>query len=242
MPAKSTASTDERRMTARSLSRVTLSVLFALTVGLGFTAGCGSADESQRTVIVDASEGLPFQSLSDWKSYADAVVVLRVTDERAESDPAAPDSAQIAPLRYVATEFEEVIWSRLEQPPTRLDFLTQGWEMLDGKQVPAASSEGPRLEVGERYLAAVVVGGVRPGVMTASSVLLIDGDTVTAGERSTPFVQSNLEGRSLEDVANAVRAAEPDPLAAKYERLPPMERYSAVVEERSSLEASGPED
>jgi len=242
MSARSTASTDERRMTVRSSSRRTLSVLLALAVGLGFAAACGSADESPQMATVDASEGLPFESLSDWKSYADAVVVLRVTDERAESDPAAPDSAQIAPLRYVTTEFEQVIWSRSEEQPKRLEFLTQGWEILGGKRVPAAPSEGPRLEVGERYFAAVVVGGVRPGVMTASSVLLIDGDTVTAGERSTPFVQSNLEGRSLEDVANAVGAAEPDPLAAKYERLPPMDRYSAVVEERSSLASPGSGD
>lgn len=182
--------------------------------------------------MVRALESIGFDSLSDWKSFADWVVVVRVTSEERRPDPAAATSGDSTPSRYVHVTVERILWARDRRPAGSLTFLTYGWIEASGQEVPVRAAGGPRLEVDGRYLMGMIAEP-RVGALSASSVLPVAGGRVQVDGATIGFARS-LDGLTVDEVATRLEAARPDPLAAEHPELPPAARASLV---RASREA-----
>lgn len=212
--------------TRRSKSMVLIVVCVALVFGLG---SCSDGAGEEKFAAAGASESLPFTSLVDWVSYGSQVAVFEVVSEEeiAGSDEDEPEPST---LRRLSVVVERVLWSSGPQPD-RLSLVTFGWrENADGRR-PVGPSEGPRLEVGGRYVGSLVDfsggSGTRWGVQTGSSVLLVEGDTVRASDRASPAAE-RLDNMSIDELASELSETEPDPLAASLSHLPPAERSLQV--------------
>lgn len=173
-------------------------------------------------------EMLPFESLRDWRSYADLVAVVEVAEERSAIDPVAKEAATADPLRYVTLTVQRTLWSRRPAPPEDVEIQTWGWTRIDGDLVDEIPADGPRLEVGQAYVIGLVLGK-KPGAMTMSSVLPLDGEVIDLDRGETAFPTA-LDGLTVDELQERLLATEPDPVAAAHEDLPPAERADKVNE------------
>lgn len=222
---------------------VILSVMAAL-LGVAWLSGCGGTkvDRSStagtgRRSASAALDTTPFDSFSDWVSFADQVSVIRVDSERAGEDKHPTEDGRGLP-RYVKVSVEQTLWS-YGAPDTSLELEADGWQVFtDGSRRPINPERGSRLEVGRRYLTAIVrpypnpAGGTHPAsVLTASSALPLVDDRVRTTDDATPFV-ATLDGLNVAEIKGRLAAAEPDPLSVKYRDLPLPLRIRAMAQER----------
>lgn len=174
---------------------------------------------------MDSLETLPFESLRDWRSYADLVAVVEVIEERSAPDPAASAVPLSDPLRYVTLSFDHVLWTRRSDLPAHVEILTTGWRATEKGLVEVAPADGARLDVGRRYVVGLILDE-KPGAMTASSVLPLDGDVI-GPVAPGPFAAS-LVGLTVDELEDRILATKPHPAAAQHEELTPEERYALV--------------
>lgn len=231
---------------ATSRNAVHMTIVAFLFSGLLFPVACGRdggahtatrTDDARAGIITESSESVPFDSFSDWLSYADQVSVIHVDSER-EEDPAQPPGGGHFIYRYVTVSVQETLWA-FRAPADTMEFLTDGWRVIGGKRLPKFPGSGPRLEVGHRYLAGLFRQRDEWGVLTQSSALPLDGDRVRVGERATPFVKT-LDGLTVEQIKLRLLAAKPDPLAQKYHALPLTLRQRAMVQDQRTARRSHP--
>lgn len=200
----------------------------ALIAGVAFVlvvTGCakGESGRAASPIVVESAQSIPFVSLSDWISYASQVSAFEVESERAL------DADQSVPERHVSREItikvERTLWSDGSEAEA-LSFVTDGWQENDEGRRPLAPSDGPRLEVGERYIGALVNLGGEPaqvGLINSSSVLPLQGDELRSAERSSAAART-LDGITLDELEDRLRQSKPDPFAARFDHLPPVER------------------
>lgn len=231
--------------------RRAVTVVASLALVLVATAGAvtggllgGGDEESPPVAIVGAagSEAWPADTLQNWVSYADQLSVVSVTEERALPPPPGADPATDADYvaREVTLKVERTPWRREQAPTTdggTVSVVALGWVEREGDaRAPFRIRGGNRLEVGERYLLPLVKAEDGWSLFSSRAVLALDGDQVSGkvdvGEPSAALAR--LAGTSIDRAGEIVRATEPDPLAAKYDELPPAKRWQAADAARES--------
>jgi hypothetical protein len=212
-----------------------LHIAISLAAALAL-AGCGEA-ATPTSITASGSDRLPSSSMRDWVSYSDHVAVFSVTAEQ-EIAPTPEEIAIGEGLvgRRVTIEIERVLWSAPKAPvlPTTFDTTTYGWALVEGAKVELVPDDGPRLTVGGRYLAPLVLfeDAERSewATMTSSSELPLDGSRIAGGDWDSTM-KDMLTGRSVDETAAIVKRQPPDPLAAKNRALRPVDRLGAVTQE-----------
>ena len=198
--------------------------------------------------MASESERFPSETISDWKSYADHLVVYQVADERQlEPDAETAARGEGAIGRKVTVKIEDVLWSASGAPnlPVSLEMSATGWALHDGEKIPMLVEGAPRAEVGDRILAPLFrledPGTMEWGpVAGAAQLRLVSGraEQAPAGEHNA--ARRSLSGLTVAEIARAWRQAMPDPRAAAHSDLRPAERVKVVTRERTEAPATHP--
>lgn len=203
--------------------------------------GCGRDGSSPApSLSAVAAAAYPHETLEDWASYGDAVVIAHVVGV----EPIPPSSAEIAAgeglvMRRVAMGVDRAVWTRpgARAVPEQVDLVVMGWKFKDDWRASEPSALNPAFSVGDRFLLPVAWqgGGVDGGwsALNSEEVLAMEGARV--GDGVTDFkgaALSQLAGSTPEEVAARMDAAEPDPVAADNGDLPPRDRWQAVAEQQ----------
>jgi len=205
-------------------------------------AGCGGGDAAAPQVASGGGSSVfPTEDLGDWVSYADHVAVLRVTGERVhEPEMLEHEEGDGVQLRDVTVKVERVLWSARRAPELarELRFEALGWTFNDGVKQEWRLYDGARVDVGGRYLTALVRWpekygelGEPPhhwGPMHMDAQLPLDGDRVVSEADWSAPVLDALRGASVDEVVARLERARPDPRAAELADLPPVRRVRAV--------------
>jgi hypothetical protein len=141
-----------------------LGVAAVAAAGIGLAAH-GSADPTAAqpsVLIADGDDRLPSGTAADWVTYADHVVVVSVTSERA-MQPTRTELSRGEGLigRKVNLKVEKVLWSRKNaaQPaPKSWEYNATGWAFADRKpaeRTRVALHDRPRMETGHQYVLAI---------------------------------------------------------------------------------------
>lgn len=224
--------------------------IFAVALAAG-VSGCGSSAPDlpasggvQRSEVVgESSERFPNDSLRDWKSYADHVVVFRVVSE-AEIPPSPENAARGEGLvgRKVTLANEKVLWSAGNAPPLppEVTVSAPGWVLHDGQQIPLVVNGAPRIAVGERYIAPLFRLEEDPQapewgpLSLAAQMPLTDGRVAPAPPNQHSHIRDQLAGKAIAEVEGLVRRADPDPRAQAHHDERPADRVSTVYAEQEN--------
>jgi hypothetical protein len=208
-----------------------LGIAATAVAGIGYaTAGstdqtaAGSADTTTAQPAVVLGHGddrLPSATAADWVTYADYVVVVSATSERA-LPPARTETERGEGVigRKVGLEVKKVLWSRkgAAQPaPRSWEYNASGWVFSDGKPedpAPFALEDRPRIESGHQYVLAITWEAPRcsPGDapeparwmgLGGGSELPFDGAVIGQGENEGQ-AQTVTEARTEAAAAGSV--------------------------------------
>ncbi|MFI8423644.1 hypothetical protein [Streptomyces sp. NPDC085479] len=150
--------------------------------------------------FASASDSYPNQSVTDWVTYADHVVVVTPTAERDRSISAEDrERGEGVVLRELELRVDATLWSspKPAQPtPESFDWLAWGWSFKNGdtgRKTKMASHGAPRIEMGHSYVMAIIWeearcsegDGVTPaqwGGLGSGAVIPFDSATIGQGE------------------------------------------------------------
>lgn len=185
----------------RSAERSWVSLVVVLSsstwLTLGSCSGGGTGPAEPDLVRGEALQKYSFTSVEAWRRDASAVVQVRITDERELSDPGlipvedrdtAPGPAGDGALlpRLVAVSVEEVLWAAAEETvPGDIELETWGWRRNGEEEQPFGVTAGPRVEVGQRYVAAIrrpESVGDRYSFLSDDSIFVLAGDGLLSAE------------------------------------------------------------
>lgn len=113
------------------------------------------------TVQAMPSDRLPSTTPQDWVTYADAVVLVDVTDEERLPTEAYREDGEGPIDREVSLAVAGVVWHRPGAPdvPPLITYSALGWQAQAGQGLEEASilvsDDRPRIEVGHRYVMAI---------------------------------------------------------------------------------------
>lgn len=212
-------------------------VVVIIAGGLGLQ-GCGSDTDggSQASIIYGSGSGrVPDEELRDWVSYADAIAVVRVVDERRTgSDAEDRKNGEGLIGRDVVVEVDEVLWRRptSQELPSTFSFGHTGWLFHGDEEVPMGVDGAARLTVGDTYLMPLVVWAQEGGwsLMTSTSSMEMIDERVTLFEETDRRPSAvALSGHTASEVSAILQATRPQPEAEQNPQLTPEERYCLVV-------------
>ncbi|WP_143202259.1 hypothetical protein [Streptomyces sp. CB01249] len=213
----------------------------------------GDDHQSARSsvVISHGDQLLPSDTLTDWVTYGDHLVVATVTGQRELAPtPEETEAGEGYIPRVISLRIDNVLWSRNEAPnaPSTFETDIDGWQ-FHGDRRDAVRMEGePMLEVGKQYVLPILYFSKTKTVQNAGwstlspnsivpyqegilgkgdvipSVRQADGDTKPADARG-PFF-----GKAPEELVSALKSTPPDPAAADAMKLPPDERAKRAHE------------
>lgn len=185
--------------------------------------------------LIQTTSRWPHETLQDWASYADQLSVISVTDEWELPPPEVGTTGGYVG-RKVTIRVDETLWHRPGAPEAArtFDMFAYGWLETDGARRPITMEGGKRLEVGERYLAPLLLSDDGEWSILGSEALV-----TVSGERMTSQVDVGQPSRALMAVrdhsihtaATLLRTTPPDPAAKKYSELPPEARWNAASRE-----------
>lgn len=117
-----------------------------------------------------------------------------------------------------------------------------GWLRKGGNQIPFGSGDGPRLEVGSRYVVPLVSTERGWASLSNSAVLAVDDSDRIALDQGRIRNPASLahKGVTFDALAKVLSGTAPDPAAAPFAHLPPDERVEAVF--RAARIADGTSD
>ena len=187
----------------------------------GAAAGAGSANCLR--IPVRGTRIFPDLTLTDWTSFADHVIAFEVANEAAIPPP---DDVTTRHEGYVGRrgtlDIRSFIWSNphAPPPPAVIETHLMGWILTQScpDMLPAYASDdiaGPRLEVGGRYVAAIVklmINADEWNVMTPGSVFAEGADPIATEDiarTGNNAVAREFAGLSLDAVAARLEATEP---------------------------------
>ncbi len=222
-------------MRSRGVRRGGLVVAVALLVAAGVTAlrMAGPSSDDRSLVLAQAEEMFPARSLRDVVSFADHAAIITVLSER-ERPLSAEEQAvgEGYASRVLTVRFEKALWSRVEAPPLPAEatFEGWGWSVKDGEKIPMAGGDGPRMEVGERFLSPLVLIDGTWGPYSYTTVLPLKGDTITGigRPRSSYIIGERAVGETVEGFVASLRSTEPYPVAAANASLSARVRLALV--------------
>jgi len=217
-------------VTAHSKLATTLLTIAFLTGTLASCAGAARHQGQRHVVLGEAADSFPSETLSDWKTYALQIAVVHVTSDsrlpgHAEpGEPGPPDIGRTAHLvvdrnLWVAPGFA---------PRSEMDIVVAGWRIDHGVEIESAIEDSPRIEPGD--ILVIPFSQYEDGSMTPLSthaMVPIRADIPAHSDAPDPAV-SALAGKTYDEMAALIAAAQIDPEAAPYMKLKPFERVRAV--------------
>jgi hypothetical protein len=229
--------------------RRTAALASAVVVAALLVASCGSeprgapsptTTSSTRTWTPDPcqpgpSEDVIFrgETLRDWVSFADWVLVVTVTSEKKRAfqpdGPASTPDESGFQGRDVTLRVDRTLMRTGDRPsPTTFTFSTAGWQFdTQGRRQPLEEHPcRPVLTVGERYV--MPVSKVRPGLAPVGIFHTIPLNTASY-RPATPATRA-LAGKSPEEMARILARTRPYPAAAAHPELPARERQSRALQ------------
>ena len=223
-----------------------------LAFAILLASACSSRDDSDSYATVDLTGGLPFESESDVVTYGDFAATFRVVGERdfsnADIDPPADGSPVTYPPddpsagyvgRVITIEISEVAWDskRVDDIPSNFEFVDLGWQIQDGKRVPAVSEGGVRIQTNVEYFGVFASTGrglapmgpdsiyevadghlTQPGNVAdekAAELDLFEGETVQAASELLSAAQVHDYALPFMDDPAAIRAAKANAVLAE---------------------------
>lgn len=230
------------------------------------TTGCAPSAENDGVRVI-ASEGLrvlPAESLTDWVTYVDAVVVARVTAKEISPEKPSSDeeeSGEGYAVQLVTFDILDTLWAPegRARPDTTFTTGYNGfvWENGDRENAtPLVEADAARFEIGGTYVLPLVdyVGLDGWGVLDPTSVLPFEDGIVGNGEtilgadgRPTPQFSlsqpaQKLWGRDRDGIVETLSQTKPDPYASPYADLPAEERYQRAIRDADRDDASSDGD
>lgn len=217
-----------------------IAVLVALLIGI--TSGCSNEPKSPDFPGSDtAMPSLPNETVSDLVSYADAIVVATVVDERDGATDVDPGDGSRYISRVLTFRVDNRAWSAkgAPQPGPEFELTTFGWnQRKDGSRKPSLRRDVIWYEKGQQYViplsryedGTIAIPSVDSIVPTSKSAVFGSGEPWTA---SSPGLAA-LAGKTPSELSATLAAAQVDPIASKYLDLNPSSRYRKVLAERSS--------
>ena len=206
------------------------------------------------TVMSEGLDALPSETLTDWVSYADTVVVVRVTGEsRGELTRDEEQAGEGLKLRYVTLEVVDTVWvgPRGLAPAGEITLSPNAWVVSAGEDRLLVFAEAARMEVGRAYLVPLVhddafdpawqalsITAVLPfddAVVGQGEVLFDETGTEAAQEELSQAVRT-LWGLGRDEVARSLASTSPDAAAKDLISLPPTDRFREVQKAKGDTE------
>lgn len=221
----------------------------ALAVGLlcvvGVITGCGSSGEMARVhapstttevrrpqMRVETADIFRFDSLEDLVSFSDHVVVLSVTDEVEFSNDQFANDPYIQ--RQIDASVVEVLYSYPNAPalPMSLEILTDGSMEVDGGTIVDLIGDGPRLEVGHQYAAALTSGPSGDWSFYSSSAIFEVSGGVILGLPGDHGIRERTAGSSVSEFEGDLTTTEMNPEIDPSSYVAPVDRFLDLFEEQ----------
>lgn len=188
-------------------------------------------------IIGQGSDRFPNRTATDWVTYADHVVVVTATDEKALEPTDEEVEAGEGYLPRVATlNVDDVIWTRQDAdtaaPSGQFEYSAIGWEFHGEERTRLGVMDSPRIEVGHTYILVLTWepafddGHDRTDAhwvsLGADSIIPYDDDVIGKGELegtlragASPLdatdpnysLEDQMAGRTAADLATALEAA-----------------------------------
>lgn len=195
-------------------------------------AGAPTAD----AVMAEGYERLPFQSLEDWKSYSDAVVLATVRAETevgpGEKEGPLPPGAPVG--RIVELDVSETVFSRNpEAVGNAVSVAVPGWvtDPESGRRQDLLFQHSQRIVVGKQYLLALVREHTGTwSLQTPRSAFAVEGGTIVSGETDVSDMR-RLGGSPVEAFESSLQAAPANAQAEKYANYSAIDRWAFVSAE-----------
>jgi len=253
MPTMPRKTTKEKVMSHHSCPRTAGAVVgFTALIALGLLSGCGAAGDRAATredraadpeapvsvgndleVEVEADEEMRFESLEDWVTFSDHVVVAEVSDETEMPSDPSQESLEGFVDRTVELTILDTIYSfpdASDLPVAPIEMVAWGsFEDDSGVERPLTSG-GARFEVGSQYL--VALQQITPGEwaeLTTTSVFRVENDIVL-GQAGDTGVRASLAGLTVEDVADQLNSTAINDVITVHTSLDAYERWVTVTE------------
>jgi hypothetical protein len=190
------------------------------------TRDCSELHE--RTFVAD--------SLTDLRSYSDAMAMVVGVDEEIPPPPPGPEGWAGVIGRKVTVRVEEVLWRRPKAPapPATFRFSDWGWFGTLENRVPARICGLTRMAIGTRYLAPIARLRGATWYPFSEVRLRLDGAMVVGGvDGGEPNDAHNaLSGRPTESAVRMVARARPYRAVVRNPRLSPARRWQAADADR----------
>lgn len=183
-------------------------LLLILASGAGLI-GC-AADRVDR-IEAHASERFAAQSMEDWRSFSDALIVVRATRERRLESPIGTPSIG----REIHFQVVERLFVRDGvEVPTSVTWTVDGWHVVEaGSEVEVVTSGATRIELGQIYLVPVLQEfrdgepvGWSPLSLDAT-IAVVDGRLNLEDRREPSEFISSLDGLSVSETTARYRAS-----------------------------------
>jgi hypothetical protein len=217
------------------------SVLGATSVLSACSDSGGSVASDSSVIHAEGSGRLPDNTVVDWVSYADAVVVATVLSEQAipvRADLLTPAGAGVQG-RTLSLRIDRRIWNRsgARPVPAQLQIESGGWVIRNFVEKRPFTVGRVRLEVGSAYLmplAWIPASEFSPaqfGPLGSDTPALMGSDNRPVAPEGASGAVSEFSGKPLDEIAATLANAVPDPLAVKHFDLDPLPRWNAVLKE-----------
>lgn len=134
-----------------------------IAIGCGGAVALGSERDSKpaapAVIIADTDQLLPSATLTDWRSFSDHLVMVRVLGEQ-KLEPSAEEIAAGEGYipRAITLSVESVLWSRDGAPAAPVEFTTDldGWSFKGDELTPIRLEGEPMMSVGKDYVMPIV--------------------------------------------------------------------------------------
>ena len=212
-------------------------VLAALVVAAVVVVAVSSdSSESAPDIIYGVGDDvkLPSSALTDWVSYASQVSVVTVVNEVELPVPPGLSGERGGGYvgRSVDLRIDETLWTYPGTDPQTgtISFVANGWIRKGDVTIPFGTLGAERLEVGNTYVIPLVKYEGGWGWLGAETMLPVDSAQRVAVDplRITNSTSQQLHGKSFSELTETLDGTTPDPIAARYSHLSPVERYHAV--------------
>lgn len=235
-----------------STARISAGLAGAVAVGALVAGAVLLVGSLPRDVIVAQGDyAVPFDSLQDWVTYSDAVVIFHAaSDTELEPTQDELEAGEGLIVRQVTVEIKSIVWEspdKRDLPATML-INNGGWVFHGDKRTPIMMEGSIPLEVGHDYAAPIFRDpalGDEWG--TLGPLIPIDDSVVGSGAKATSeaYQSSSIAelvpvGTSPEGVASLMAGTNPDPRAAVFPDLRYSELYQAI--QRSQRPPDDPEE
>lgn len=199
---------------------------------------------SPEPAFAETEVPFPSDTASDVVSYADHVVVVTAVSQVEATPSASPargtEGGEPTIPRSITFRVDRTLWSRPDAPapPRRLTALWWGWLVRDGTRVPFVVHGMPWIIVGAQYVMPIAQDRGTFAPIQPFAVFRITRGVVDLEEQDTRLAR-NLADLSVSAAKDVFTTASPDPLAVRFNHLPPRARLAAVLSTRPTPSAGG---